>query len=79
MKRKRDEEKVVSEIRSAIEELSTLAKLKPKNGHNPGAAQIPTVPFLSICDLVIQVLGWFAYYNYNHISSTYIILYYIVV
>ncbi|XP_024030633.1 glycolipid transfer protein 3 [Morus notabilis] len=56
MKRKREEEKVGSEIRSAIEELSTLAKLKPKNDHNPGAAQIPTVPFLSICDLVIQVL-----------------------
>ncbi|KAL5560401.1 hypothetical protein UlMin_036612 [Ulmus minor] len=54
MKRKREIEKG-SEIRSAIEELTMLVKLKPSD--NPDASYIlPTMPFLSICNLVLQVL-----------------------
>lgn len=56
MKRKREVvETKGSEIRSAIEELAMLVKLKPNDNH--GDAKIPTVPFLSICNLVLQVLG----------------------
>ncbi|XP_059454271.1 glycolipid transfer protein 3-like isoform X2 [Corylus avellana] len=53
MKRKRELEKV-SEIRSAIEELSMMVKLKPGDNHD--AAHIPTKPFLHVCNLVIQIL-----------------------
>lgn len=44
-----------SEIKSAIEELSMLIKLKPGDNHD--TAHIPTKPFLFVCSLVIQVLG----------------------
>ncbi|KAE8100454.1 hypothetical protein FH972_018350 [Carpinus fangiana] len=53
MKRKRELEKV-SEINSAIEELSMMAKLKPGDNHD--AAHIPTKTFLHVCNLVIQIL-----------------------
>ncbi|XP_044475912.1 glycolipid transfer protein 2-like isoform X2 [Mangifera indica] len=54
MKRRREMEKG-SEIRSAIEELSMVIKLKPKD--NPDATSyVPTKPFLHICSLVLQVL-----------------------
>ncbi|KAK7311471.1 hypothetical protein RJT34_09641 [Clitoria ternatea] len=53
MKRSRDVEKR-SEINSAIEELSTLVIVKP--GGNQDTAHIPTKPFLSLCNLVLQVL-----------------------
>ncbi|KAK7410673.1 hypothetical protein VNO78_01651 [Psophocarpus tetragonolobus] len=53
MKRSRDMEKR-SEINSAIEELSTLAVVKP--GGNRETAHIPTKPFLSICYVVLLVL-----------------------
>jgi len=53
MKRQRELEKV-SEVRSAIEELSMMVKIKPGDNHD--AAHIPTKPFLHFCNLVIQVL-----------------------
>ncbi|RDY08720.1 Glycolipid transfer protein 2 [Mucuna pruriens] len=53
MKRSRDMEKI-SEIHSAIEELSMLAIVKPGGNHE--TAHIPTKPFLSLCHLVLQVL-----------------------
>jgi hypothetical protein len=56
MKRKRELEKV-SEIKSAIEELSVMVRLKPGDNHD--AAYIPTKPFLHVCNSVLQVLGWF--------------------
>jgi hypothetical protein len=56
MKRKRELEKV-SEISSVIEELSMMAKLKPGDNHD--ATHIPTKTFLHVCNLVIQILGWF--------------------
>ena len=55
MKRRREMEKG-SEIRSAIEELSMMVKLKPGDNHD-AAGHIPTKPFLYVCNLVIQVLG----------------------
>ncbi|CAN0892097.1 Glycolipid transfer protein 3 [Linum grandiflorum] len=70
MKRKREMEKV-SEIKSAIDELTVMAiTMKPDDGddgydhdvdgHNCSdghpAATIPTMPFLHVCTLVIQVL-----------------------
>ena len=58
MKRSRDMEKS-SEISSAIEELSMLVIVKPGGNHE--AAHIPTKPFLSLCYLVLQVLGGFSY------------------
>lgn len=56
MKRSRDIEKR-SEINSAIEELSMLAIVKPGETHE--IAHIPTKPFLSLCYLILQVLGEF--------------------
>ena len=56
MKRSRDMEKR-SEINSAIEELSLLAIVKPGGNHE--TAHIPTKPFLSLCYMVLQVLGGF--------------------
>ncbi|XWS25004.1 hypothetical protein CRYUN_Cryun27aG0033400 [Craigia yunnanensis] len=53
MKRKREMEKR-SELSSAIEELSMLAKVQP--GDNLDAAHIPTKPFLYVCTLILQVL-----------------------
>ncbi|KAK9270613.1 hypothetical protein L1049_026195 [Liquidambar formosana] len=68
MKRRREAEKA-SEIRSAIEELSVVVKIKPADGHDAAhihhddaaqihhdAAQIPTKTFLSVCNLVVQIL-----------------------
>ncbi|KAJ4831833.1 hypothetical protein Tsubulata_010210 [Turnera subulata] len=58
MKRGREVEKQ-SEIKSAIEELSMLTKLKPSTSGDDdhgATAHIPTRPFLYICNLVIQVL-----------------------
>ena len=45
-----------SEIKSAIEELSMMVKLKPSDNHD-AAAHIPTKPFLYVCNLFVQVLG----------------------
>lgn len=68
MKRSRETEKR-SEINSAIEELSMLVIVKPGvvggNNHEAVAAasasaHIPTKPFLSLCYLVLQVLGAFS-------------------
>lgn len=44
-----------SEISSAIEELSVLVIVK--QGDNHEAALIPMKPFLSLCYLILQVLG----------------------
>lgn len=78
MKRKRDVEKVTTEIRAAIEELSLMVKLKPAivklkdspavevkgegedqehEDHHSSPPTMPTRPFLSLCTLVVQVLG----------------------
>ncbi|XP_048331647.2 glycolipid transfer protein 3-like [Ziziphus jujuba] len=55
MKRKREMES--SEIRSAIEELSKLAKLKPGcDDNHDDALHIPTMIFISVCNFVLQVL-----------------------
>lgn len=59
MKRSRDMEKR-SEINSAIEELSMLVIVKPEGNHK--IAHIPTKPFLSLCYLVLQVIGGFAHF-----------------
>lgn len=60
MKRKREIES--TEIRSAIEELSMLAKLKPGHDNNhEDALHIPTMIFISICNFVLQVSGLFFY------------------
>ncbi|KAK6246367.1 hypothetical protein SCA6_009457 [Theobroma cacao] len=53
MKRKREMEKR-SELRSAIDELSMIAKVQP--GDNLDAAHIATKPFLHVCTLILQVL-----------------------
>ncbi|XP_021284562.1 glycolipid transfer protein 3 [Herrania umbratica] len=53
MKRKREMEKR-SELRSASEELSMIAKVQP--GDNLDAAHIATKPFLHVCTLILQVL-----------------------
>ncbi|XP_061970197.1 glycolipid transfer protein 3-like isoform X2 [Populus nigra] len=56
MKRTREIEKG-SEIKSAIEELSMLIKLKPTgDNHDRTTVHIPTRPFMYVCNLVIQVL-----------------------
>ncbi|KAL3572733.1 hypothetical protein D5086_026637 [Populus alba] len=56
MKRTREIEKE-SEIKSAIEELSMLIKLKPTgDNHDRTTVHIPTKPFIYVCSLVIQVL-----------------------
>ena len=62
MKRSRDMEKR-SEINSAIEELSMLVIVKPEGNHVM-IAHIPTKPFLSLCHLVLQVLGGFTHFVY---------------
>ncbi|XP_043720374.1 glycolipid transfer protein 3-like [Telopea speciosissima] len=55
MKRKREGfEKKGSEIRSVIEELSSVVRVKP--GVHQETALIPSRPFLSICNLFLQVL-----------------------
>lgn len=56
-----------SEIKSAIEELSLMVKLKPvatraRNGDekdqlHDDAFHVPTSPFLSLCSLILEVLG----------------------
>lgn len=60
MKRKREMEGK-SEIRSAIEELSMLAKSESATvgDTNLDAAPIPTKHFLHLCTLILQVLGQF--------------------
>lgn len=59
-------EKKSSEISCAIEELSMLVIVKPEAGENHDSAHIPTKPFLSVCYLVLQVLGGFT--NFKMIS-----------
>lgn len=51
-----------SEINSAIEELSMLVIVKP--GSNQEDAHIPTKPFLSLCYLIVQVLGGFCLFHF---------------
>jgi len=58
---KREMEKK-SEISCFIEELSMVVIVKP-SGENLEAAHIPIKPFLSICYLVLQVLGMFFYFK----------------
>ncbi|KAK4774812.1 hypothetical protein SAY86_009747 [Trapa natans] len=64
-KRRREMENITTEIRSAIEELSVMVKLKPVQEHDDddddhhhhlSTPNIPTRPFLSICSVVVQVL-----------------------
>ncbi|XP_034674914.1 glycolipid transfer protein 3-like [Vitis riparia] len=61
MKRRREMEKG-SEIRSAIEELSMVVKVKTGEDHDAAVhvqhdtAHIPTRPFLSVCNSILQVL-----------------------
>lgn len=61
MKRRRETELTASEIRSAVQELSALAAVNGgDDGRNqPSTAErhVPLKPFLSICSLLIQVLG----------------------
>lgn len=60
MKRKREVEMASSEIRSAIEELSLLSvnlKTEGTADQDHTDAHIPIKPFLSLCNLVVQVLG----------------------
>lgn len=65
MKRKREEEEVAeSEIRCAIHELSVMtvnlktAAVAADDVPNPKSVHhVPIKPFLSLCNLVIQVLG----------------------
>ncbi|RDX70218.1 Glycolipid transfer protein 2, partial [Mucuna pruriens] len=54
MKNTRREMEKRSEIGSAIEELSSMAIVKPSENHE--SAHIPTKPFLSLCYSVLQVL-----------------------
>ncbi|XP_009103297.1 glycolipid transfer protein 2 isoform X2 [Brassica rapa] len=55
MKRKRyDMEKKKTELQTAIEELSLLIITKPVD--NIETSHIPLTPFLSLCNLIIQVL-----------------------
>ncbi|OMO94396.1 hypothetical protein CCACVL1_06030 [Corchorus capsularis] len=55
MKRKRETEKR-TELSSAIEELSMLAKVDIPAGENLTTTHIPTKPFLHVCTLILQVL-----------------------
>ncbi|GMH01039.1 hypothetical protein Nepgr_002878 [Nepenthes gracilis] len=55
MKRRRESEKK-SEIRSTIEELSMAVKLKPAAVADRQASHIPTGPFLSVCNFILQLL-----------------------
>lgn len=61
MKRKREMER--SDMRSVIDELSMLSKLKPVDNrdheNDDDAWYIPTMVFLSICNFLLQVLGNF--------------------
>lgn len=63
MKRRREVEMAASEIRSAIDEVSLLAaNLKTAAAAHDAvpvqkSVQIPIKPFLSLCDLLVQVLG----------------------
>jgi len=59
MKSTRREVEKRSEIGSAIEELSMMVIVKPGEKHE--SAHIPTKPFLSVCYLVLQVLGEFTW------------------
>ena len=70
MKRRREMEKG-SEIKSAIEELSMMVKLKPGDNHD-AAAHIPTKPFLYVCNLFVQVLGRssLSLFSLSHSSSS---------
>lgn len=71
MKRSRDTEKR-SEINSAIEELSVLVIVKPGENHEAAPARIPTKPFLSLCYMILQVLGY--YTNFFTLFSNMIIM-----
>lgn len=69
MKSTRREMEKKSEIGLVIEELSMIAIVKP--GENHDSAHIPTKLFLSICYLVLQVLGEFTDYSlylFNHVQ-----------
>ena len=70
MKRRREMEKG-SEIKSAIEELSMMVKLKPSDNQD-AAAHIPTKPFLYVCNLFVQVLGRssLSLFSLSHSSSS---------
>lgn len=60
MKRRREPEMVAPEIQSALEELPLLlgcAQAATVNDHLTVVAKVPIKPFLSICSLLIQVLG----------------------
>ena len=64
-----------SEIRSVIEELSMVVKVKTGDDDHDAAVQvhqdsahIPTRPFLSVCNSILQVLGLFAFFPYLLIS-----------
>ncbi|XP_027093151.1 glycolipid transfer protein 3 isoform X2 [Coffea arabica] len=69
MKRRRELE-MGSEIRSAIDELSMVVlKVKPAGGpeQHSTCAYIPTKPFLSVCNLLLQVLGLsLLYFSSDH-------------
>nr|GMD85190.1 glycolipid transfer protein 3-like [Ipomoea batatas]GME04721.1 glycolipid transfer protein 3-like [Ipomoea batatas] len=57
MKRKREMEMGASEMKSAIEELSSMVLIKAKDGSDYDTTlHIPTKPFLSICNCLLQVL-----------------------
>lgn len=71
VKRRKKMEESRSEIRRATDEVSSMVKPKsfvpkfihdeseglPEGDHPPAAADIPTRPFLSLCKLILQVLG----------------------
>lgn len=66
-----------SEIRSAIEELSMVVKVKTGEDHdaavhviNHDSAHIPTRPFLSVCNSILQVLGQF-FFSFFFFSTFY--------
>lgn len=76
MKRKRETER--SDMRSAIDELSMLSKLKPVDNrdheNDDDARYIPTMVFLSICNFLLQVLGNFLFFFFFlHCFASYII------
>lgn len=72
-----------SEIKSAIEELSLMFKLKPvvtraRNGEEKDeprdeAFHVPTRAFLSLCNLVLEVLGkWnFSFSCFDRLLANY--------
>lgn len=63
MKSSKREMEKKSEISCVIEELSMVVIIKPCENHED--AHIPTKPFLSICYLVLQVLGMFNFLTSN--------------